>query len=270
MSNVLVKKKVNLLGDQGVGKTSLVLRYVKNVFGEEYLKTIGTNIYTKDVSFQEGNVKLIIQDIMGESGFRSVQRGAFRGSTGAIAVVDITRQDTLDYLVEDWIPVYKKNSSEDNPILLAVNKFDLDDKNISHRDLDEVYEHFDHVLFTSAKTGRNVEYMFKYIASKVVDNLQFSSKDIEDIVLEREVDSPKDLLDTLLAISSDIGTIPYKIRDGLFEESGIDKFDLDEEIFAIKEENVLKFAKLLMYIYDERKDDHPRDLVKKMLERYRS
>ncbi len=268
MNETLIKKKINLLGDQGVGKTSLIIRYVQNVFGEEYLKTIGTNIYTKDISFEGSTIKLIIQDIMGESGFKSVQRGAFKGSTGAIAVADITRPDTLDCLVNEWLPMYREHSSQDNPVLLAVNKFDIDTKKITHLQLQDVYDQFDHVLYTSAKNGRNVEYMFKYMASRVAQNLQFSSKDIEGIVLEREIDSPKDLLDTLLAISSDIGNIPYNIREGLFEESGIDKFDLDEEIFSIKEENVLTFANLLMYIYDERDDGYSRDLIKKMIEKY--
>ncbi len=265
-----VKKKINLLGDQGVGKTSLILRYVKNVFGEEYLKTIGTNIYTKDISFEEGAIKLIIQDIMGESGFESVKRGAFKGSTGAIAVADITRPHTLDYLVDEWIPVYKENSSQDNPIVLAINKFDLEEKMITFRDLESVYDNFDHILFTSAKSGRNVEYMFKYLASKVSYNLQLSMKDIEDIVMERELDSPKDLLDTLLAISSEMGDISYEIREGLLEESGIDKFDLDEEVFSIKKKNVLKFAKLLMYLYEDQGDDYPRELIGRVLKKYRS
>ncbi len=268
MNEEFVKKKINLLGDQGVGKTSLVLRYVKNVFGEEYLKTIGTNIYTKDVSFEEGKIKLIIQDIMGEAGFKIVKRGAFKGSTGAIAVADITRPNTLESLVNDWIPIYKRNSSEDNPVVLAINKFDLDEKNISLDKLEKVYHCFNHVLFTSAKSGRNVEYMFKYLASKVAYNMQLSSKDLEDIIFEREIDSPKDLLDTLLAISSEIGDIPYDIREGLIEESDIDKFDLNEEIFSITDKKVMRFANLLMYLYDEKEDKYSKNLIEKVLEKY--
>ncbi len=268
MSEQLVKKKINLLGDQGVGKTSLILRYVNNVFGEEYLKTIGTNIYTKDISFKDTDVKLIIQDIMGESGFKSVQRGAFKGSTGAIAVADITRSNTLKCLIEDWLPVYREHASQDNPIILAVNKFDLKEKKITLNQLEDAYQHFDHVLFTSAKTGRNVEYMFKYLASKVVYNLQLSSKDVEDIVFERELDNPKDLLDTLLAISSDIGDMPYDVREEIFEKSGIDKFDLDEDIFSIKEHDVIKFANLLIDFYKEDGDDASRGLIKEIINKY--
>ncbi len=270
MNEKVVKRKVNLLGAQGVGKTSLIFRYVKNVFGDEYLKTIGTNIYTKDITFEEGNIKLIIQDIMGESGFKNVQEGAFKGSTGAISVADITRTESLNNLLNEWIPRYKKLSSEENPIILAVNKFDLDEKNITTEQLEEVYTIFDHVIFTSAKTGRNVEYLFKELASRVIYNIQLSPKDIEDIVLSYELNTPKELLDALLSISSHLGDMPYKIREGLLEDSGINKFDLDEDIFSIEEENVIKFANVLMYWYDEKEVARAHELIRNVLEKYRT
>ncbi len=268
MEEKLVKKKVNLLGNQGVGKTSLIIRYVKDLFGEEYLKTIGTNIYTKDVQFEEGMVKLVIQDIMGESGFKTVKRGAFKGSAGAIAVADVTRPSSLEGILNDWILTYRKYSSEDNPIILAVNKFDLEKKEIKTDDLEKSYSEFDHILFTSAKTGRNVEYLFKYLASKVAYNMQVSTNDLEHIILERELDTPKDLLDVMLSISSESGDISYEVREGLLEESGIDKFDLDEKIYSIEEENVLRFAKLLMYLYEEEDNVYSFDLIQKVLKKY--
>ncbi|MFW6142007.1 MAG: Rab family GTPase [Candidatus Saliniplasma sp.] len=268
MSDKVVKRKVNLLGAPGVGKTSLVMRYVKNVFGDEYLKTIGTNIYTKDVSFEEGDIKLIIQDIMGEKGFKNVQEGAFKGSTGAIAVADITRTESLNNLLNEWLPRYKRLSSDENPILLAVNKFDIEEKNITTEHLEDVYTVFDHVVFTSAKTGRNVEYLFKELASRVIYNIQLSPKDIEDIVMTYELNTPKELLDALLSISSYFGDMPYDIREGLLEDSGINKFDLDEEIFSIEEGSVLKFANVLMYWYDEKGVERAQNLIEKVLDKY--
>jgi len=268
MNDDTIKRKVNLLGSPGVGKTSLILRYVKNVFGDEYLKTIGTNIYTKTIPFENGKVKLIIQDIMGEIDFTSVQKGAFKGSTGAIAVADITRIESINRLINDWIPRYKDIANEDNPIILAVNKFDLQEKNITSRQLEDVYHLFEHVIFTSAKTSRNVEYLFKEIASDVAYNIQISVKDLEDILVTKNFTSSKDLLDALLSITSNIGDMPYQMREGLLEESGINKFDLDEEIFNIDEENVLRFANILMYWYDEKEEKHGEELIKKVLEKY--
>lgn len=271
MNDRLVKRKVNLLGAPGVGKTSLIIRYVKNLFGDEYLKTIGTNIYTKTVPFEEGKIKLIIQDIMGEVDFKSVQEGAFKGSTGALAVADITRRESLNKLLNDWIPRYKQISDEENPIILAVNKFDLDEKNIKAEHLEDVYSIFDHIVFTSAKTGRNVEYTFKELASSVAYNIQLSVNDMEDIILVKELSTStsKEFLDALLSICSNIGDMPYDIREGLLEESGINKFDLEEDIFSIDEENVLRFANILTYWYDEEEDERAQRLLKKVLKKYK-
>jgi len=270
MNKNVVKRKVNLLGPQGVGKTSLVIRYVKNVFGDEYLKTIGTNIYTKDISFEGGDIKLVIQDIMGESGFKKVQEGAFKGSTGAIAVADISRTESLNNLLNEWIPKYKELSSDENPIILAVNKFDLGSKNITTEKLEDIYTVFDHVIFTSAKTGRNVEYLFRELASRVIYNIQLSPKDIEDIVLTYELKTPKELLDALLSICSHVGDMPYDIREGLLQESGINKFDLDEEIFSIEEENVINFANVMMYWYDEKEVKRAHKLIQKVIDNYKN
>ncbi len=268
MNGDLVKRKVNLLGPPEVGKTSLIIRYVKNVFGDDYLKTIGTNIYTKTVPFEEGKVKLIIQDIMGEIEFKTVQEGALKESTGAIAVVDITRPESLDVLLNDWIPRYERISDEDNPVLLAVNKFDLEEKNITAEHLESVYSQFEHVIFTSAKTGRNVEYLFKELASSVSYNLQLSVKDVEDIILSKELTDPKEFLDALLYISSTVGDMPYGVREDLLEESGINKFELEENISSIEEENVLRFANLLSNWYIDEEVKRGKRLLDKVSETY--
>lgn len=270
MNDRFVKKKVNLLGAPGVGKTSLIIRYVKNLFGDDYLKTIGTNVYTKTVSFEDNQIKLIIQDIMGESNFKSVQEGAFKGSTGAIAVADITRTESLNKLLNEWIPRYKQVSEEENPIILAVNKFDLEEKNITAEHLEEVYSLFDHIVFTSAKTGRNVEYIFKELASSVAYNIQLSVRDMEEIALSKELSTPKEFLDVLLSISSQIGDMPYGIREGLLEESGINKFDLEEDVFRIGEENVLRFYNILRYWYDEEEEERAERLLEKVLDKYKN
>ncbi len=263
------RKKVNLLGPPGVGKTSLVLRFVKNVFGEEYLKTIGTNVYTKTVSFKEGEVKLIINDIMGEKVYKSVRETAFRGSTGAIAVVDITRKETLESIIENWLPAYYRIASEENPVILAVNKFDLEDKKITSEYLQDISSEFQNTVFTSAKTGRNVEYMFQELASAVAFNLQVSIEYIDDIIDKRTIDTPRELLDVVFAAVSELNDIPYAFREVMLKDSGIEKFDLDEELFDIGEEEVFSYAEKLKGWYKERGDDYSRKVIDKAIKKYR-
>lgn len=269
------KKKVNLMGDTSVGKTSLILRFVESVFGDYYLKTIGTNIYTKTVDITGAKIKLIINDIMGEKAYRSVQEAAFMGSTGAIAVVDITRKDTLDNLMEEWLPRYWELADRDNPIVLAVNKYDLEDKEITAEMLDEYSEFFSEIFFTSAKTDINVESCFTKLAEEVAPNLQLNLDDIEDIMAEKDIANSKELMDALLALSSELGKMPYKTREKLLAESGIDKFSLDENSASdlekyggIGDKETIEFGKKLVKWYRDNSDEYTAQAIKSLLLRY--
>ncbi len=268
-SETVKKKKVNLIGTQGVGKTSLILRFVKRVFGDEYLKTIGTNVYKKTVTMEDGMVKLIINDIMGEEAYESVQKGAFIGSTGAIAVIDITRADTLDILVNKWLPHYREIASDDNPIVLAINKFDLPDKNISPEDLEEYTDLFEMCIFTSAKTGKNVDTIFNILASRVASNLQLGIEDIEDIVSANIIDTPQKLVDALLAFASELGNMPYETREDILEGVGIQKFDMDEMIQEISETQAYNFAIKLSEWYNEKGEEYSSRVVLGLIDKYK-
>ncbi len=277
-SNAIIdtKKKVNLLGDTAVGKTSLILRFVKSVFGDEYLKTIGTNVYTKEVGITGANVKLIINDIMGEKAYRAVQKGAFMGSTGAIAVVDVTRKETLDSLVDDWLPRYWELADKSNPIILAINKDDLVEKEITLEMLGDYPDLFCDIFFTSAKVGNNVEDCFKKLAEQVAPNLQLRIQDIEDIIHSKTVSNSKELIDALLAYASELGDMPYESKEDILRESGIDKFSLDQknglalEIYGgITDEEAVRFGKLLMYWYQENDDEYSALAIKKLLNKYK-
>ncbi len=268
------KRKINLLGDVSVGKTSLVLRYVKNIFGDEYLKTIGTNVYKKQLNFEGGKVVLMINDIMGEKTFRSVQEGAFRASTGAIAVADITRPDSYDNLLEDWLPRYKRFTEEDNsiknrsiPMILAVNKYDLADEEMIEEWEGRSYEPFDDIIFSSAKTGKNVEYIFRSLATRVQHDIRFSLKDMKEVIRRRTVETPGDLLDVMLALCSFLGDIPYERMEDILAESGIDKFGLVKG-HEIKEIEVLKFTDKLLNIYKKDGDEYAISIIEMALDMY--
>jgi len=268
MDEMMYKRKINLLGDAAVGKTSLILRYVKNQFGDEYLKTIGTNVYKKTIEFEGGSIILIIQDMMGEKDFKSVQEGAFRGSSGAIAVSDVTRPETYDSLLENWLPKYREMSDKDNPILFVGNKYDLisDESDIQLGGVD--LSQLENMVLTSAKTGRNVEYLFRDMASRVKSNLNFSLKDMNSIIEARQIGSSRELLDALLAISSNLGDIPYETMEKMLKASGIDKGRLTDERNTIEESKVLAFADKLMNMYEEEGDDYSYMVVENALNRY--
>ncbi len=268
--NLVIKKKVNLIGTQGVGKTSLILRFVKSVFGDEYLKTIGTNVYKKTVTMENGMVDLIINDIMGEETYESVQKGAFIGSTGAIAVIDITREDTLEMLMDKWLPRYREFTGQENPVVLAINKFDLPQKNISVEEIEKYSDLFDMCVFTSAKTGKNVDTLFNILASRVATNLQLAVEDIEDIVSARTIDRPQKLVDALLAFAAELGDMPYETRMELLENTGIHVFDMDEMVVEISESDSIDFAVSLSDWYRDRGEEYASKAVLGLIEKYKN
>ena len=171
-----LKAKVCLVGEKGVGKTSLILRYVTNMFDEQYLTTIGTRVSKKEVRVTrpeqdlDVEIVLMIWDIMGEKGFRELLKDAyFYGAQGVLAVADVTRRRTLDDL-DDWIDGVEQVVGK-VPIFLAVNKSDLASSGqFGEREVAQFAKAYScEFSFTSAKTGDQVETAFARLASRVVD-----------------------------------------------------------------------------------------------------
>jgi len=243
----LIKKKINLLGDPSVGKTSLTLRFVKDIFGDEYLKTIGTNVYTKEIELEDAVLKLVIHDIMGEKQYTAVQKGAFQNSNGAIAVADVTDESTLYSLVEDWLPRFHEVAGDDKPVALAVNKCDLEETSITpDMVMYELEDNFDSYVYTSAKMGLYVEQLFEDVGLRTLGNLGQGKEAIANIVMEQEITTPKELVSASLALSSEMPLMPYDIREYMLKESGIDKFALEEDV---SESGALHFTSALSNWY---------------------
>jgi len=167
-----VKAKVCLVGDIGVGKTSLIKRFVLDTFDDRYIATIGTKVMKKSVPCTwrgaEATMDLVIWDIMGEKGFRQLLKESyFEGTHGVIAVCDVTRRDTLADLY-GWIDLARTNAG-DIPFVFLGNKADLRAKVvIQEPELAAIAErHRAPYWFTSAKTGLNVERAFEGLAGQV-------------------------------------------------------------------------------------------------------
>ena len=167
-----VKLKVCLIGDGGVGKTSLIRRFVFSEFDERYLYTLGTNVSKKEVTLvwkgQEVKATLTVWDIMGQKSLRHLfAESYFKEADGGIAVCDSTRSGTLDDLTE-WIEKMFSVSGE-VPIAILANKMDLKNEiRIEERALAEfAAAHDAPYLFTSAKTGENVERAFAKTAELI-------------------------------------------------------------------------------------------------------
>ncbi len=174
-----VKAKICLVGEAAVGKTSLIRRYVLDDFDDKYITTLGAKVSKKKMEFDVPNngmrvgMDMTIWDIMGEKGFRDLVKEAFFvGTRGVLAVCDITRYDTLKEL-DDWVQsVFKVVGNI--PVIFAVNKVDLKDEVLlmyGDSELDQASRAFDATyLYTSAKTGENVEEAFRLMGEKIVES----------------------------------------------------------------------------------------------------
>ena len=170
--NVAFKFKVCLVGDPYVGKTSLIMRYVYSIFSEEYLKTIGTNVYKKSVSVDGARVQMIIWDIMGDHSFTSLIKDSyFYGAHGILAVYDVSRDFTRHNL-ERWSVLSESATFEGIPKVVLGNKVDLlHTKEDAAGGLKDIARKIGagHGILTSAKTGEGVESAFQAIANLLVD-----------------------------------------------------------------------------------------------------
>ncbi len=172
----LMKVKICFIGDAGVGKTSLIKRFVLDVFDDRYIATIGTKVTKKIVEVDNQGtpvkVMMLIWDIMGQKGFRELLREAyFFGAHGAIAVCDLTNKESLEEL-RYWIKALT-DVAGDVPMVFAGNKSDLEnEKVVKEADLQELAAKYDCKAFmTSAKTGQNVENMFKALGLAISEKM---------------------------------------------------------------------------------------------------
>src|SRR5439155_26164347 len=123
-----IKRKILLLGDGAVGKTSLIRRFVVDKFSDEYITTIGTKVTKKDLQIESPSkatdMTFMIWDVLGQKGYRGIQESSFQGAKGALLVYDVTRAETAERLHEYWIRDFLSVTVL-IPIVLVANKVDL-------------------------------------------------------------------------------------------------------------------------------------------------
>ena len=156
-------RKICMVGDFGVGKTSSVSRFVHNVYSEKYQTTIGVKVDTKVVETDEKSKKLVIWDIAGRNKFGNVEFTYLRGSAGYILVVDGTRANTLDTAIALRKSIEARYG--ELPFVLLLNKSDLKEQwEIDDSVIEELRDKGIPVYLTSAKDGDQIEEAFSELS----------------------------------------------------------------------------------------------------------
>ncbi len=169
---ISLSKKVCLLGDYGVGKTSLVRRFVYNLFDDRYLSTIGVKVSRKVIALPRGNdiaeLTLMLWDLAGSEEFDDVRASYLRGANGAIVVCDLTRPTTLEAVSKYAAELRQMNSAA--RLIIAANKGDLAEKHQLTVEQVSAWAATLHAAYyiTSAKTGANVETIFRQLGQLLI------------------------------------------------------------------------------------------------------
>ncbi len=162
--------KVVVIGDAGVGKTTLLLRSVDNSFQESYLPTIGVNVCNKKISIANKNIHLNIFDIAGQEKFSLMRRVFYEDVNGVLMMFDVTNKESFDHL-DNWFADVSPNFSSKKPIGLIIgNKIDLKSKRvITKKTAESMAKKFGlGYIETSAKTGEKVNEAFKHVAEVLI------------------------------------------------------------------------------------------------------
>ena len=163
----MIQKKICMLGASAVGKTSLVSRFVKSLFSEKYLTSVGVKVDKKAVAVGGEEATLLLWDLYGEDEFQKLQQSYLRGSAGYVLAVDGTRRETLDRAV-----VLQSRAEEivgKVPFVLVINKSDLANKwEVDDAALAELAQRGWPAFKTSAKTGEGVEEMFLALTRRML------------------------------------------------------------------------------------------------------
>ena len=203
--------KAVLVGDGGVGKTTLILRYTERKFRESYIPTIGVQFTVKEVQFKDTTVEFVLWDIAGQQQFRMMRSGFYAGSDAAVIVFDVTDVVSFGNVV-NWYEELR-HFRGNIPIVLLGNKVDLEaDRVISYETAQELAQRL-HIEFyeTSAKTGVNVTTVFYNLIGNLIEG---KPKPPAEISIERYVKETTGLfsiLDELEKYIQQNGRIPLII-----------------------------------------------------------
>jgi small GTP-binding protein len=208
-----VLRKVVLVGDWAVGKTSLVRRFVTDQFDDKYITTIGMKVTKKTVHVRYGRegieLTMMIWDLLGQKEYQRVQDRGFKGANGCIAVADVTRPETLRSLRDYWLPALMKANGP-VPVVFFANKVDLQEQlRFGYKEIGELEQQYKissddtthpQSFLTSAKSGAGVEDGFGSLAHFL---LYTEPRTYEDRVVEADrsgltFSDPKAALDALM------------------------------------------------------------------------
>lgn len=172
VAETAIKMKICLLGDGGVGKTSLVYRFIQNRFSTDFKSTLGVNLLKHEVVFNNLRITVQLWDLGGQDKYEGLRKLYLDGSQGALLVFDKTNKASFENL-NKWVGSFREIRGPDKPLLLIGNKLDLKEFIVVDDTTAKGYADSNNIEYisTSAKTGEKVESAFKSLIENVIKNI---------------------------------------------------------------------------------------------------
>ena len=172
--------KFIIIGDAAVGKSNLLVRYTSGQFKEEYQLTIGVEFGSNNVIISDNTYRIQIWDTAGQENFRSITRSYYKNTACAIIVYEISNKKSFEN-ISSWIEECKNTAPKSILMVLVGNKCDLDNREVTEEEGREFAEKNGMLFFeTSAKTGKNVEELFKESVKVIDQKIKENYYDLEN------------------------------------------------------------------------------------------
>ncbi|CDO95906.1 unnamed protein product [Kluyveromyces dobzhanskii CBS 2104] len=163
--------KILLLGDSGVGKSCLLVRFVEDKFTPTFITTIGIDFKIKTVDINGKRVKLQLWDTAGQERFRTITTAYYRGAMGIVLIYDVTDERTFEN-IRQWFSTVNQHASEDVVMLLVGNKKDMETRTVSFEQGEALAKELGiPFIEASAKDDTNVSEIFFTLAKLIQDKI---------------------------------------------------------------------------------------------------
>ena len=173
--------KFVIIGDSGVGKSNILLRYIYNSFSDEFKTTVGVEFGAKNIEINKKVYRIQIWDTAGQENFRSIARAYYKNSVCACVVYDISSHSSFED-IQVWIDDCTKQTAKSVLLFLIGNKNDLNDKREVSYEEGEAYAKAHKMLFleASAKTGHNINAIFERSVKQIAKNIANNVYDLDN------------------------------------------------------------------------------------------
>ena len=188
--------KLILIGDSSVGKSNILLKYLKGEFDQNSRATVGVEFGTKNIKIKNKKIKIQIWDTAGQERYRSITSAYYKGAKGAFIVYDITRKLTFDN-IDKWVTDLKTNGDKNISIILIGNKSDLEDKREVEKEegIKKSEEYKIAFLETSALNGDNIDKAFNELLEQIYQNVCSDTEEGDSAEVDKGVNLNDDKTD---------------------------------------------------------------------------